>query len=84
MILSSRGVWAGHELDTQGSIVYFSTTYLDLSAGHNKHWRGQYMGKFQELLFFCVLNALSRELSVILKVTLMLFWKRSYQRVEQM
>jgi hypothetical protein len=84
MILSSRGVWAGHELHTQDSIVYFSTTHLDLSGGQNKHWRGQYLAKFQELLFFCVLNALSRELSVILKVTLMLFWKRSYLRVEQM
>jgi hypothetical protein len=78
MILPSTGVWAGHELDTP-----HSTTHLDLSAGHNKPWRGQYLGKFQELLFFCVLSALSRELSMILKVTLMLFWKRSNQRVEQ-
>jgi hypothetical protein len=83
MILPSRGVRAGHELDAQDIVVYFSTTHLDLSAGHNKPWRFQYLDKFQELLFFCFLGALS-ELSVILKVSLMLFWKRSNQKVEQM
>jgi hypothetical protein len=68
----------------QDKIEYSSTTHLDLSASYNKLWRGQYLGKFQELLFFCVLSVLSRELSVILKVTLRFFWKRSNQRVEQM